>query len=1050
MGCGSSLGIGSKVADRNPQEQANNDNSPLTPEEIRSRIVCSEKSTRLQLTPSLSIEYAFVSQRGYYPDAIDKPNQDSFTIIPSFAGDPSKIFFGIFDGHGATGDLCSIFAKKEVPERLLKLMAKGTPGNFAEIYSAAFTDTNAKLHTSRIDDSLSGTTAITCFMDGDIIHVANVGDSRAVIARNDQPRIVASPLSVDQTPYRTDERERVKRYGARVLTMDQLEGIAPIHENWATAINEEVDEDGDPPRVWSPTGNFPGTAFTRSIGDEIAESLGVFATPEIASLQLTPSDRYIIIASDGVFEFLTNQAVVDIIKAYSDPLEACEKVVTESYRLWLHYELRTDDITIVCIYLDHTASSHGNETNKERLQSQKNNDLITTNMLNDRVAELRPVRRGMSKQKRRDQMKKDMAKMVTEEDLNYKMNDHVILKSKQEMDKIQEITQANWLFKQLTAQQRNDVYKVMEKVTVNETDVVIRQGDPGDRFYCVQSGDFQVTVKNETPNGIREDIVHVYRGDTHPSFGELALMHNAPRSSSVIALTKGVLWAIDCRAFRLVFMKSPTNVIVQTLKKVDVLKSLTTTQLERLATNLTEITFEDGDYIINQGTIGNTFFVIKEGACLCTVWDVAPGTTERTSREVLRLRQHQYFGERALLNDAPRAANVISVGRTKLLQIGRQAFEEILGPLQKIIDNDRAQREAKHNFQIAVSNLREHNPEASSVKNDVARGQLSFKCVAQTSEVGTLTTFETTSKVRLTVRVVSKRQTKANNKIEEVMREAAIHKSMKRPISVATVPVCMGTWTDANGLYMAFNSNMVCDIAGLMLDAETKFSEDVIRQYAAQLLIGLETLHDVGIVYRNMNPENIMLDDNGYVQLHDFRYAKQIDDLRTYTLCGTAEYTAPEMVSAQGHSFGVDIWGLGILIYEMLYGITPFACDDLENDKDVVLAVYSKISRYDRKDLVFPGTEDRSKEVTDLLFQILNQSPYERLGCQGMIDINTGGSVIRSHPWFASVDWVHVAAGVQNAPHVQQIRQKAAQVFDAAAPLVLEPYNDASSWFDGF
>ncbi|KDO32788.1 AGC protein kinase [Saprolegnia parasitica CBS 223.65] len=869
MGCGSSLGIGSKVADRNPQEQANNDNSPLTPEEIRSRIVCSEKSTRLQLTPSLSIEYAFVSQRGYYPDAIDKPNQDSFTIIPSFAGDPSKIFFGIFDGHGATGDLCSIFAKKEVPERLIKLMAKGTPGNFAEIYSAAFTDTNAKLHTSRIDDSLSGTTAITCYMDGDIIHVANVGDSRAVIARNDQPRIVASPLSVDQTPYRTDERERVKRYGARVLTMDQLEGIAPIHENWATAINEEVDEDGDPPRVWSPTGNFPGTAFTRSIGDEIAESLGVFATPEIASLQLTPSDRYIVIASDGVFEFLTNQAVVDIIKAYSDPLEACEKVVTESYRLWLHYELRTDDITIVCIYLDHTASSHDTEANKERLQSQKNNDLITTNMLNDRVAELRPVRRGMSKQKRRDQMKKDMAKMVTEEDLNYKMNDHVILKSKQEMDKIQEITQTNWLFKQLTAQQRNDVYKVMVKVTVNENDVVIRQGDPGDRFYCVQSGDYQ-----------------------------------------------------------------------------------------------------------------------------------------------------------------------------------------ILGPLQKIIDNDRAQREAKHNFQIAVSNLREHSPEASSVKNDVARGQLSFKCVAQTSEVGTLTTFETTSKVRLTVRVVSKRQTKANNKIEEVMREAAIHKSMKRPISVATVPVCMGTWTDANGLYMAFNSNMVCDIAGLMLDAETKFSEDVVRQYAAQLLIGLETLHDVGIVYRNMNPENIMLDDNGYVQLHDFRYATiwicLIDDLRTYTLCGTAEYTAPEMVSAQGHSFGVDIWGLGILIYEMLYGITPFACDDLENDKDVVLAVYSKISRYDRKDLEFPGTEDRSKEVTDLLFQILNQSPYERIGCQGTIDISTGGSVIRSHPWFASVDWVHVAAGVQNAPHVQQIRQKAAQVFDAAAPLVLEPYNGASSWFDGF
>jgi len=205
-------------------------------------------------------------------------------------------------------------------------------------------------------------------------------------------------------------------------------------------------------------------------------------------LQLSPDDRYIIIASDGVFEFLTNQAVVDIVKQYSDPLAACEKVVAESYRLWLHYELRTDDITIICIYLDHMNT---NETSKP-LTGRQGTDLLTAHALTSRANELRPVRRGMSKQKRRDQMKRDMAKMVTEEDLNYKMSDHVVPKTKTEMEKIQEITKTNWLFKQLTAQQRNDVYKVMIRVDVNEGDVVIKQGDPGDRFYCVQSGDYEV------------------------------------------------------------------------------------------------------------------------------------------------------------------------------------------------------------------------------------------------------------------------------------------------------------------------------------------------------------------------------------------------------------------------------------------------------------------------------------------------------------------------------------------------------------------------------
>ncbi|KAG9416297.1 WD repeat-containing protein 63 [Aphanomyces cochlioides] len=1057
MGCVSSLGVQTKVADTgHVEEKQQLDNSPLTPEEIRSRIVCSDKSVKAQLTPSLSIEYAFVTQRGYYPDAVDKPNQDSYAIIPNFAGDPSKIFFGIFDGHGATGDLCSIFAKKDVPDRLQKLMGKANSSvPFTEIYSNCFTDTNAKLHTSRIDDSLSGTTAITCFMDGNIIHVANVGDSRAVIAKSDQSRILASPLSVDQTPYRTDERERVKRYGARVLTMDQLEGIAPIHENWASAVNEEVDEDGDPPRVWSPTGNFPGTAFTRSIGDEIAETLGVFAVPEIASLQLTPHDRYIIIASDGVFEFLTNQAVVDIIKTYTDPLEACEKVVAESYRLWLHYELRTDDITIICIYLEHSATGTPDDRgdSAERLASQKASDLMTTNLLNSRVTEQRPVRRGMSKQKRRDQMKKDMAKMVTDEDLNYNMSDHIVPKTKAEMDKILEITQSNWLFKQLNAQQRADVYQVMVRVNVNEGDVVIRQGDPGDRFYCVQSGDYQVAVTSDSATGKRQDIVHQYRGDTHPSFGELALMHNAPRSSSVIALTKGVLWAIDCRAFRLVFMKSPTNVIVQTLKKVDVLKSLTTAQVERLATNLTEITFEDGDYILNQGSIGNTFYVIKEGACICTVWDTEPGTEERRSREVLRLRQHQYFGERALLNDAPRAANVISVGRTKLLQIGRQAFEEILGPLQQIIDNDRAQREAKHHFQSAVANMRDASTAtdgaSSTLKDDVIRGAVVPKYVAHTMEVGILVTYESFSHVPLTVRTISKKTTKAFNKMEEVMREVNLHKNIRVHCQVATVPALLGTWTDANGLYMAFDSTMVTDFASVMYESDTKISEDMVRQYAAQLLVGLETLHDAGYVYRNMNPENLVLDIHGYVQFQDFRYAKYIDDTRTYTLCGTAEYSAPEMVSAQGHSFGVDIWGLGIVIYEMLFGVTPFACNDLENDKDVVLAVYSKISRYDKKDLVLPDNE-RSREAADLLSKLLHHSPDERLGCQGVVDITTGGSVIRSHPWFASIDWVKVAAGIQPAPQAEAIANKAKQIEAQGTQCILAEYTDSNVWFDGF
>jgi hypothetical protein len=149
----------------------------------------------------------------------------------------------------------------------------------------AHTMANEKLHADPyIDDTLSGTTAITVLMRGTTMYISNVGDSRAImISTLEDGSALAQPLSSDQTPYRRDERERVQSYGARILTMDQIDGLAPVHDTWNDdfAHCDGIDESGDPPRVWSPEGDYPGTAFTRSIGDSIAEELGVVAEPEI-------------------------------------------------------------------------------------------------------------------------------------------------------------------------------------------------------------------------------------------------------------------------------------------------------------------------------------------------------------------------------------------------------------------------------------------------------------------------------------------------------------------------------------------------------------------------------------------------------------------------------------------------------------------------------------------------------------------------------------------------------------------------------------------------
>lgn len=318
---------------------------PLTAKAYKERLVSSEGTQTVYLPQTgYTLRYAYVSQRGYYPDSPDKPNQDAFCASAYFGGDPDQLFFGIFDGHGENGTACSQFARDKVQENFLNNSHLKSSPEIA--YHQAMVLTNHQLHRHEIDDTMSGTTAICVFLRGRNVYVANVGDSRACLAQRSGGKIVAQDLSYDQTPYRHDEVERVKKSGARVLTLDQIEGLKdPTRECWTT---EEEDE-GDPPRLWFPNAMYPGTAFTRSIGDSAAERIGVYAEPEITVKQLTSDHSFIVIASDGVFEFLSSQSVVDMVSKFDDPLEACTSVCAEAYRRWIEMETRTDDITMIVI-----------------------------------------------------------------------------------------------------------------------------------------------------------------------------------------------------------------------------------------------------------------------------------------------------------------------------------------------------------------------------------------------------------------------------------------------------------------------------------------------------------------------------------------------------------------------------------------------------------------------------------------------------------------------------------------------------------------------------
>lgn len=174
---------------------------------------------------------------------------------------------------------------------------------------------------------------------------------------------------------------------------------------------------------------------------------------------------------------------------------------------------------------------------------------------------------------------------------------------------------------------------------------------------------------------------------------------------------------------------------------------------------------------------------------------------------------------------------------------------------------------------------------------------------------------------------------------------------------------------------------------------QKRFSEDVVKFYAAQIIVAIGKLHEKGIMHRDLKLENIMVDSTGYIKIIDYGLAKMLsnDELAT-SYCGTPEYLAPEMIAHAGHDKTVDWWAVGVLIYEMLIGVTPFF-----NKNRQVLMSKIKHSR-----IVFPDRRtykiQYSDEIVDLISGLLKKNKDERLGS------GSDYHEILAHPWFASID----------------------------------------------
>ncbi|KAI8069786.1 camp-dependent protein kinase 6 [Gilbertella persicaria] len=249
------------------------------------------------------------------------------------------------------------------------------------------------------------------------------------------------------------------------------------------------------------------------------------------------------------------------------------------------------------------------------------------------------------------------------------------------------------------------------------------------------------------------------------------------------------------------------------------------------------------------------------------------------------------------------------------------------------------------------------------------------------------------------LKVLKKAEIVKLKQVEHTNNERAILSSIQHPFIVNL----WGSFQDSANLYMVMDFVPGGELF-TVLRKQKKFSNEVARFYAGEVLLALSYLHSKDIVYRDLKPENLLLDMHGHIKITDFGFAKKVPDI-TWTLCGTPDYLAPEIIQTKGYGKAADYWAFGVLIFEMLAGHPPYYDENQ-------FRLYEKI-------LTTPPSYPSSIDSTakDLLQHLLTTDLSQRFG-----NLKRGWLDIREHKWFSPLDFEKLLQRKIRPPHIPHLK----------------------------
>ncbi|XP_056150815.1 cGMP-dependent protein kinase 1 [Lampris incognitus] len=518
---------------------------------------------------------------------------------------------------------------------------------------------------------------------------------------------------------------------------------------------------------------------------------------------------------------------------------------------------------------------------------------------------------------------------------------------------------------------------------------IIKEGSEGDSMYIVAAGELLVTQAGR-------NLRTLTRGDV---FGELAILYNCKRTATVKAKTVVSLWCMERQTYRTIITnksKKKREQLMGFLKTSRTLKDLNDVQLSKIIDSMEEVKYQDKDVIVREGTEGNTFYIILKGEVLVTK------NVSGHQKQIRRMGKGEHFGEQALIREVLRTATCTADGPVTCFSIDKEVFEETI-PIEhlELFDDSKVLHEtAVPGRSSASSSLKFKDLVPVYYQEGRYQGEPVTLGVGGFGRVELVISMNQGN--YYAIKRVSKMHIVAKRQEEHVLFEKKILKAIQSDFIVRL----HAAFRDTRYIYMVMEFCSGGEI-WTKLKEVGRFDEPIAVFCTACVVEAYAYLHKKSIMYRDLKPENLMLDARGYVKLVDFGFAKEmVRGEKTYSFVGTPEYIAPEIIQNQGHDFAVDFWSLGILIFELLVGSPPFSSSEPQK-------IYAKIL-----DGVLKYPPYMSEAAKSIISKLCRPRPGQRLG-----NTKNGIKDVRHHRWFSSMNWHKLRVGQVDAPTIRLIRK---------------------------